>query len=578
VRRLLSIAMVLLVSAFLVSNSYAAQDRSFTNINSAGMFEDVYDFFKLSPAYLSSFEKTTLWTQLSNLYDTGDDLFDDTGNSYLLLGGQTDLMGLGRIGVMVDWYSQITPKSVQDANGFPSPSSTGHASSTKIDYLDTNSDSIIDNKIVSTAEIEKYDNFMNKEIYAAYGMGGFMGFDVGVSIRADLSGYSPSWNDWNGDVSLNEKYESRTTNLLSNTDTSLTTYERSGKLEYGESTYELAVGARSKKLISNLDLVANLGFILNPVSNDYEYTYEQTIDADLSNPDTKIYNKTSEIGIEPDATDPATEEESYYPGTGMGGLAEVRGDYQLTSNIVVIGEAAFGYVGRGVTDEEQKRESIDRKVTMPGLDIYTDETANSTTDTYEGDVTDMAAGVSLRAIYQGEGWRLGMGLRAGTNSTVSEITTTSETNNVVTVAGRATPSANSVATTTSSLTSITKSRSVYNAIEIPVGLQIDILKNLPIYFGSSHVVYFRESTSSYEVTSRSLPTTTTVLGDGTTSTTTNDVSAIEASNDSDLTSNHYTDFHYGLTWWPKENIQIDMKNVYRLDYWRDFELSFTLHF
>jgi len=216
---------------------------------------------------------------------------------------------------------------------------------------------------------------------------------------------------------------------------------------------------------------------------------------------------------------------------------------------------------------------------LSGLDTYTDETIASATDTYEGDVTDMNLGVQLRAIYQGEGWRLGMGLRGSSDSSISEITTKTENNDVVTVAGRPVAANNYVDTTTSSLTSVVTNRSVSEIIEIPVGLQIDILKNLPIYFGAAHRVTFTESTTSYEVTERSLASTTRVRGDGSSSTTaTQLIDSQEAYNDSGLTSVHNTYYYYGLTWWPKENIQIDIKNIYRWDYWRDYELSFTLHF
>lgn len=577
-RRCLSFVMAVLVSAFLVTNSYAAQDQSFTKINSAGMFEDVYDYFKYSPAYLPSFQKTTLWTQLSNLFNTNDELFDlYTNNGYFLLGGQTDLMGLGRIGAMVDWDSDIIPQTVTDKNGNPSLGTPGHASSTVVSYLDTGSpgDSIIDTKVVSTAEIEMYDNIMHKNIYAGYGIGNFMGFDIGASIRADLNGYSSSYNPGISIIdppSLKETYESRATSLLSGVDTSLETFERSGKLDYGSARYDLTFGARSKGLVPDLDLIVNVGGILESVGNDYEYLYERTVDTDLSNPTTKFYEKEFESGIEPYY--------GYYPGTGLGGLLQVRGDYQLTANILIIGEAMFDIVGRGVSDAKQERESIDRDITQPGANVYTDETVNTTIDSYEGSVNAMGLGLGVRALYQGAGWRLGMGLRASTRSSTSEITTESETNNVITDAGRPLPVNNYVQTTSSALTSITKTRSVSDRIELPVGLQIDILDNLPIYFGSSHVVTFNENTSSYEVTDRSLSTTTIVYGDGSASTSTSEVNnADDATNDSSLSSNHNTYFYYGLTWWPKENIQIDLKNVFDSAYpWRDLDLSVTMHF
>ncbi len=559
--------MALLAGCFLATASHAAQDRSFTNINSAGMFEDVYDLFKYSPAYLPSFQKAALWTQLSNLFNTSDDLMDGSGTSYLVFGGQMNLMDLGRAGMLLDWDSDSTPQGVTDNN---SQSDSGFVSSTEVDYLDTNSDGIIDVRAERIADIEKIYNYLGNDIYLVYGIGDFMGLDAGASFRAFWRSYNSTYNPWNSSLSLNENYEEHTYDLTTNTETSRDGYTRTGNLDYGYARYDLTVGGRSQTLLSGFDLVANLGFILNPHGNDYEYIYERNMDSDLSTTG-ELYEKYSETGIEPDS--------GYYPGTGLGGLIDLRSDYQWNKQVKIIGEASYEIISCGITDAKQEREDIYRNTYMSGLDLYTDEIVDTESDTYEGSVTDSLLDLRVRGIYQGEGWRLGMGIKASSDTSTTECTTTTTYSNINTTSGRPVAVNNSTVTTVSSEKSDYTYRSNVDTLSFPVGLQIDILKNMPIYFGAEHRITITEDSNSNEVTERTQETTTTVSGDGTSTSTITDISnAIDARADSTVTTNHATYYYYGLTWWPMENIQIDMKNVYRLDYWRDFELSFTFHF
>lgn len=85
---LLAFALLVIGSFSLTSVTSAHQDQSFTYTSTAGMFEDMYDFFKYSPAYLPSFKKNSFWGQLSNLESQYDYLYvDSPDDDYYLLGG-----------------------------------------------------------------------------------------------------------------------------------------------------------------------------------------------------------------------------------------------------------------------------------------------------------------------------------------------------------------------------------------------------------------------------------------------------------------------------------------------------------
>ena len=96
-RKIFTWLTMVILSGTITTACFAHQDNSFTFTSTAGMFEDVYDLFKASPAYLPSFERSTLWGQLSNLQNQNDLMFMDptwtsVSNNYYLLVGQLNIL------------------------------------------------------------------------------------------------------------------------------------------------------------------------------------------------------------------------------------------------------------------------------------------------------------------------------------------------------------------------------------------------------------------------------------------------------------------------------------------------------
>jgi len=573
VKRLLVIIPVLVLFVFITSASFAHQDFSFTYMSTAGMFEDVYDFFKYSPAYLPSMQRNTLWSQLSNLYNANDRVFAYSGTGYFLLGGQMD-MGLGRGGGMIDWYSRSSAQYVTDYNG---NSDYGFQESTEYDYLDQDSDGVYDYRRESYARIEKNNHRYFNDVYLAFGMGGIAGFDLGAAIRADWSSYQPTWNDWNSDVSLNELVKERQYDLLTNTELERYDYTRTGSLNYGASTWRAILGARSQGLVPGLDLIANAGAILSLATNDYEYTFEETR---ITNPgsslSSEIYSKSTQKGIEPNANESGT---YFFPGSGIGFLVNLRGDYKLSNDLVIIGEAGFSLAPRVVSDAKLETQNIDRNTTPNGSLTQVDENTSNDNYTYEGNVTTTSANLGLRAQYTAKGWKLGMGVRASTTNNTSDITTKNTYNYQGRITGSGSTSVDCTSIATSGYEKQKVDITITDVLEFPVGLVINILDNLPIRFGASHMITITSDYNKEEYNSRTPYTMTTTYDNGVVTQTTADyINQSGQDNNSTVSADHSTSFYYGLTWWPFENLQIDVANFYWITYLADYRLSITFHF
>ncbi len=577
VRKFVAFSAAVLISGMVTSSALAHQDRSFTNITTFGIFETMYDFFKYSPAYLPSFEKAALWTQLSNLQDASDELFDWYGTPYYLIGLQTDIMGMGRGGGMLDWYSEVDAISVTN---YPGDGGWGELETTRVDYQDLDNDEIIDFSEERYGRLIKEDRYLANDIYLVFGMGDIGGFAMGASVRGQWNSYQPTWNDWLNhivnNVSLDEEWSHKqfTIDPLGN---KTQTYElkgtREGELNYGTTSWEFKLGARNDQLVPGIDLVANVGAILNINTNTYEYKYQKTTVPDLLSPSTTLLNEYTEKGMEPG--------NNYYPGSGIGFLVELRGDMALNQDWTMISEAGFSLSPVSI-DGEQERITNDVTIAPvgvgPAITNY-----DYQKDTYEGSQSNLNTNAKVRFVYQGQGWRLGLGARGYLSSNSTDRTRTYERSDRYrrdNVNGIPDPTADYTTTVVQGFTEETKDRYMYNTLELPIGLELPIVENgFVVYFGAQHTVYLDSYNTTVQETSRHNRVTTQTFDNGVVVTTVSDIVDEQvAEEETQVYSDHYTNFMAGFSWYPAENMRVDVKNVFRVEYYRAFELSFNFFF
>lgn len=571
-RRIFTWLLMAVLSGTFTTTCFAHQDNSFTFTSTAGMFEDVYDLFKASPAYLPSFEKSALWGQFSNLQNRNDLLFQSISNNYYLLGGQFNVMGLGRGGGMLDWFGASTPQAVIDINN---NAADGLAESTEVDYQDLDANGIYDFQGEKYGRIEKIDHHYNTDIYAAFGMGGLFGMDLGAGVRADWNSHQPTYvaSDAGtanpflvGEHSLNEEARERHYDLTNN-NAELYRWDRmgTGSLNYGSATWRLILSGRSKELMPNLDLVVNAGPVLRVVTNKYEYDFTQDQDSAPGDPATGNNKKFTESGMEANT--------GVYPGSGIGFLTRARGDYTLSDKLLLTAEMGYTLIPYGISDAKLERNTweLDRA-------LQRDEQTIGENYTYEGDVGSSLAEVKLRAQYAAQGWKLGMGINASTGSETQEVTTKYEYNETNVRSNTGDPATDYTQTITEGNERITKSTDVTDTLELPAGLVLNVVDKLPIRFGVKHIVQRVSNSDTYEVTARTLRTTRTEYGDGVVTHNVSDVSAWDQLTDSSLKVTHETVFYYGLTWWPFEDFQIDIANCAYTAFLFEYHVSITFHF
>ncbi|NTV53464.1 MAG: hypothetical protein HGA76_10700, partial [Candidatus Firestonebacteria bacterium] len=587
---------LLLVTGSLGTTAFAiTMDHSFTYTSTAGMFEDMYDFFKYSPAYIPSFQKNVFWGQFSNLENVSDYQINNYttnagsyNSNYYLLGGQMDLMGAGRGGLMLDWNGRSQSQSVTDFNGNPG---TGFQESTVVNYT-TSDGHTIDGKSETYGRAKQINNQAGYDVYAAYGLGGIAGIDLGAAVRGTNWDANPTYDPFWGGSSASVGYtfdgaaRVRTYNLLSGATTSTFDRTQTGSLDYANTNWRLILAGRAKNLVPYLDLVANLGPIINSNTNKIKADRADSYDYQPGGP-TSTKSLTENItGAEVFATADygftGGNSVPMLPGSGLGVLANVRGDYSLTPSITLIGEA--GMITQPMTlSSDAKLDyayNYNTKNQAGSNLLGYDDTYNEHYK-YSGTIANGQTYAKLRSqLASGKNWKLGAGLNYTYSYYKSDLKKTYNAQEVYTSSGNPVPGNNYVQTVNYQGY---EEKDIYemvdSTVELPLGLVFNFLDNLPVRFGVKHAISYTATSNSTEVTSRTPQNSNTVYGDGATANSVSGTSTTDGDNESVYNITHRNSFFYGASWWRYSNVQIDFTgfagNVLALT---NYQLSFNLYF
>lgn len=542
------------------------------------MFEDMYDYFKASPAYMPSFEKSAFWGQLSNLINHGDQIFDNDASDAYLVGGQTPV-GPGRLGLMLDWYSNEDPRYNQIYNGY---GHYGFGEGTYEQYLDRDNDEILDARRETYGCSDYTDKEASMDVYAAYALGGFMGFDLGAGVRGVWSAENPTY--WDSPLfgykdsfvlnSYNRQYDLATGRLLYDW-----SEQSSGSYTDGSGIWALILGARSKSLLPGLDLVANLAPVLYSWNNKVDWNYTSFTNYDPANVDDYSITRSYQ-GIDDDfgADHPLT-------GSSLGVYANVRGDYALTPGVLLTAELGGLTIGWNPKDEKAESTASTIRRTnaliggVPTVQTTTSDEVNTTTLEEKGGIG--AAYLNLRAQFPANGWRLGLGLNtsvAGSNNEVMKTYSSNET--VRWNPNDGTPASGGTTVTTYSEQVKHTYDGIANVLELPVGIIVDLLSNLQLQLGAKHTIEVSSLTEKTNLVSQSMETAVYTADNGYSFTNIDPPSGFVDTNETEYSVEQYTSLYYGVTWRPYEQVQIDFAgfgddNLLDLDNWR---LSVNIYF
>jgi hypothetical protein len=539
------------------SAAWAEQRNSFTYTSTAGMFEDTYDYFEFSPAYLPSFQKNVFWGQLSNFVSNNEQQINNltNNNTSFLIGGQADALGYGRAGAMFDWTGATTAQPVQNFNGY-SPSNGGLAEDTRADYKDTNGDGIIDYRSESYSHVKREQDTSANNLYLAYGLGGLFGLDLGAALRGFWQNWSPTYEPsvtgyGNPGYSFDEVTRVRQYDLASGN--TLYSFDRtgSGSMNYGNNRWCLLLGARAKGWVPNLDLVANLGPIL---TSNYNNLSAQLTDFTDYTPGAAVdsYYATTvrDTGMDPSVVN---------PGTGLGVQADVRGDYALTPGVILTGLIDFYSAPTTLPGDAQFQtdQSIHQQQSV-GSNLVQTDTHNIYHIDYSGNTFDNSFGTKLRAQFIAKSLKVGLGVNYSNADRGQDIKDSGWSNNRTQVSGTGDPAQDYTKTLSGVYVTKVKTELATTTLEFPLGVVLELIDTLPIRFGAKHTVAYAATTNSLEVTEWTPYTTHTVYTNGVTSDMVRSyANAQPGYSNSSYTITHTTTYYYGASWWPLSYLQID---------------------
>jgi len=544
------------MSAAAVMNTY-----SFTARSTQGMFEDTYDFFRYSPVYMNGFKKNAFWGQLANLENYGtDQVFSSTGTNYYTLAGQMDT-GLGRAGLALDW----------DSDSSPNP---GFVENTYNTYVAAGG--LLTSRQENHWSYDRTNNSFNTDIYAAYGLGTLVGFDLGAAVRAQINSYNSTYNpNWSHltESSFTYKFNAKTYDLITGALTQQSEASSSGSFNYGDTELEVTVGAGMNDLLPGWGLIANVRPYLVSYGNDLKW--EMTSNTTNAMTGGQDYVRTQR-------------QEGYltgygsFPGTDLGIVVDVRADYAVSQDILFTGIASVDTRGGKYSDPKFTSyiNDIHNYQEIDGTYGLVNRQSNVTTDNvaaYEGKRGTLDFELHTRLQFLAKGWKMGLGL-VGMSKASSNSNTRKQTDNTTTVYNSGTPNPynNTTTVATSSYTRKYEYETVTNSLELPMAVVINLAKSLNLNLGVQHTVSATTSTETIQYTDRTPTTTQVTRGDGTVEAPTVTAPApANPNNDATRTSTfrvqHSNDFTYGATWFYNEQVQFDVmgfSNLTNLSGWR----------
>lgn len=567
----------------IVGSAAAFQEQSFQYAATHGMFEDMYDLFTDSPAYLASFEKNVIWSQLSNLRSRSDSLFGyNPADSLWQVGGTTDLIGPGRLGVMFDYGGYSEP--VGNWRFYAPASHVGFGEGTEVVYNDGNGDNILDFRRERYSRSSAQDTESEGEVYLAYGLG-LDGIDAGIGVRGSWSFENPTYTStgfWMGDFSFDQAATQRDVDLITGQALYNYDFNATGDLNIANMEWGLVLAARSKDAFG---IMPGLGTLVNLrpyiVSSAQDYNAGYTADEDFSPSDPGIISRWTadyqESGVASDN----------YPGNGFGVDGYIRADYPY-AGVNWTGWINVESTAYSLQNADFKYEAFSRfenTDTFSGIPVYTSDTYTETTDIKnegQGGFTWIEA--RLRGQIPLTGWRLGFGINGILSMNDNERTETITTQSVDRWdAGTGIPADSYTQQLNAFQKRRTTNASQQSVLQFPLAIVIDILKNFSVQVSAQYNIVHYSQTTTGEVLESPVPTTVRTYDDGTVvfdipdthETYTGDFTAEQTSY---VETYFSTSFAYGLTWKPWEQVQIDLTGFTEPDRPGVYRASFCLYY
>ncbi len=601
-----SIFTLLFVGLMLSSVSSAlGWTHSFRSSATGGVFRDDFDN-DTDPIFVLDNEGWRLYTNLSNLTTNGEEIFGDRTDNIYLWGISGDFRKLCRfLSFKEDWRMRSTfllelsnakrPGDVSldlDSDGLIDIWGEGYLSGQMVKMFDVNGDNIYDTKFTSAMSADHTEIFKSRDWLFNQAL------DNGtlkLGLRVSHYGFGDNYFETNtargsfrfapvafGDPSFNKDVGT----------VDLSTGEATSKLlekgEFSTTDKTPTTGfllAIEKSRSDKLDIRFDLGFDKvtkeHRVNDFYSYSWDVSTDTIIDR-----WNQTERVRVD----DPR--------GGNLITLSSLE-TYHWSEKVYTETRVGikFGTLDVDLSDNDCYFYSKEG-MTLAG-NVY------QSTHTYLGQTTDKGDNKVRDLIFRTRteaklGERLRLGMAMFLDYSPNEVTSTRDFSEreVFTYddGDQEQDDGDDYTTTiTGSYKADVKIEDKQTVVTLPIGLEygIDRDNRWVLRVGAIHRIEKRVLTTEELVKEKVPRTTETVYGDGTKSTTIDDVSYLSSKQSSE-TLNQTTSFYYGLGWRATKNLQVDLlgflgngvdpnavndnESIFDTNFYRSLRLSLTLKF
>lgn len=547
----------LIVTGLLISLTLALTPMgSFRYQSTAFLFQDDYDLL-FDPARIPLIKGSRVYTNLSNLVSNQEEQFGLRTENYFLIGGSTDLIGYIYPGAVLDKYcSKIPlPTGLYGRNEFEPL--TGDAKTVETEWLDLDNNGSYDHRVTQINEQKAFSDSSNIDYY--FGLGLKMD-----DLRLGLSFSNTSNACTYTNPLYNQIYDRRDSSLVSGALTYTLNDTLTGPDKYNTSVKRFALSSWYD--LANLSIGIMVGF--SPIARDSNYVHTGF----------RFENRSP--------SNPAIQD--YFQATMKDSLRK-----PITGIIIPIGLSVFANPKENI----QSRYYLDFFTRQEKLGSDAQSVEHNTMDStgrpgraasddliwhkYSGGYTSKGLNLRTKQLFKvSEQFDLGFGFEFGTwdwqDSLVDTMSFfgTYSYNNGDTISGHE----DYRIITKRSEEWVDKVSGVRKVFSIPVGLEFRLIPALSLRLGAIHSIICTDITTTGLLRAFEPTHTRYEYGDSTFAESVGPQSELQATSETETTTDHSTFFTYGIGFNPTKNLQIDIKGFRNLTDLTNWKLSVIFKF
>jgi hypothetical protein len=542
-----------LTIAIVVSLSFGLINESFRYQSTAGLFEDDYDLL-FDPARIPEIEGSRLWTSLANFVSGDEELFSNTSQPYVLLGGLTHLSNYYP-GLIYDRSSTKDPMNtgLQDPLG---NDIYGEGEVTTIDWENPDTLGNYQDQIVTREKRSAFNGESISNFYVALGTKlnsfrfglGFMHADSGTALTDPSNNYEYEYFEKDLEEDSLKYQETRT-------------YAGDNITKSGSN--DILFSAWMDKE----NIAFGLGFELDMLSETEEavITGDEALYETPEHPDTNYETKT-------------VLDSTMLPQSGTRIAFDLKAFWNYNENIQ--GRYYGGFFTRSTSYGSDAMKYY-YETDLESYDYFQWDTIN-TVEYYTGSMSETGFRLGTKQLFSiTENVKFGFGFFFNSASVNDSITKrdTSVSIREYDYGDTLLDTLDYTLTVWDSEEWAVETSGSKTTFEIPVGVEFNLSDPVVLRFGAQHTITKNNLTKTYTLAAWEPQVTRIEYKSGRVVETYEDPNARpETTTETDTEIIPATNYYYGLGWRVSKNLQLDLMGFNKITDWSNWKLSVTFHF